>query len=155
EFAGAAKDPLQRVTCGLACCDSRPTGAIEQAIGVFTSRAVTRDLRLAAVRILQRASGDLSAEEARGTVWEGYSLRCTNAALDQKDRVRKALLPSFPTDDPTLDREILRTLALLEADDVGLLSRVAERLTTISDPVDDVHHLIVLARLRAPRSDAI
>ncbi|HMF12813.1 MAG TPA: c-type cytochrome, partial [Gemmataceae bacterium] len=123
--------------------------------GALTTGAVTADLRLTAVRIMQRALGDLSAEAARGTIWEGYSLRDTNGVLDQKDRVRKALRPSYPTDDPRLDREITRTLALLEDDDVGLLTRVADRLTAISDPIDDVHHLIVVARLRAPRSDAI
>jgi putative heme-binding domain-containing protein len=47
---------------------------------------------------------------------------------------------------------VARTLALVEDNDADLLARVADRLTATSDPVDDVHYLIVIARLRAPRS---
>jgi putative heme-binding domain-containing protein len=54
-----------------------------------------------------------------------------------------------------VDREISRTLAVLEDDDPATLAKVADRLTARSDPVEDIHYLIVLARLRGPHPEAI
>jgi putative heme-binding domain-containing protein len=110
-------------------------------------------VRLDAVRLVQRALGDLSSKKARGTVWEGYSRRQTEPALPE--RVRAVLRSAFPSGQPDLDRELSRTLALVEDDDAGLLARVAGRLTPRSHPTDDVHYLIVLARLKGQRSAAI
>src|SRR5262249_27460332 len=45
--------------------------------------------------------------------------------------------------------------AMIEDEDGATLRKVAGRLTANSDPVEDVHYLIVLARLRGPRSEAI
>src|SRR5262249_39709479 len=43
------------------------------------------------------------------------------------------------------------TLAMLEDDEPTALTKIADRLTDSSDPVEDTHYLIVLARLRGPR----
>src|SRR5262249_24093266 len=66
-----------------------------------------------------------------------------------------ALRGAFPSGQADLDREIGRTLAVLEDDDPAVLSRVAARLTGKSDPVEDIHYLIVLARLPAPRTRSL
>jgi putative membrane-bound dehydrogenase-like protein len=105
------------------------------------------------VRSAQKALGDIGAAWAKGTVWEGYSRRSADAKLP--DKVRTALRDAFPSRDQRLDYELARTLAMTEDDDPALLARVAAKLTPASHPVDDIHYLIALARLKAPRSASL
>jgi hypothetical protein len=93
------------------------------------------------------------AKKAAGTVWEGYTPRTAGQPVPEK--ARAALRAAFPSGHADLDRELSRTLAMIEDDDPAVLGKVAERLTKDSDPIEDVHYLIVLARLRAERSFAI
>ncbi len=111
--------------------------------------------RVAGVRIIQLALGDLTAPKVRGTVWEGYTPRRAELDKELSARTLKALRGSFPAKNALLDREISRTLAVLQDDAPETLSRVAEQLTADSSPVEDVHYLTVLARLKAPRSQAV
>jgi putative heme-binding domain-containing protein len=46
-------------------------------------------------------------------------------------------------------------LAVVAANDPELFRRVAAKLTPMSDPVEDIHYLIVLARMTAPRTPAM
>jgi putative heme-binding domain-containing protein len=61
----------------------------------------------------------------------------------------------FPTGRVNLDREISRTLAMIEDDDPSLPMKMMDRLTESSNPIEDVHYLIVLARLRGPRPPVV
>src|SRR5262249_51976027 len=119
--------------------------------------------------------GGLIAPEVKGTVWEGYSPRRSPlwpkgnedrlppagarrpGHLDPAGFARAvvALRGSFPSGSEALDREISRSLAVLEDDSPAPLARVAGRITAASDPVEDTHYLIVLARLRGPRTPRI
>ena len=110
--------------------------------------------RLAAVRLVQLALGDIAAPPCQGMVWEGYSPR---RKLDAKTagKAAAALRPAFPAGDADLDRELSRTLAILEDGDAGTVRKVAARLTDNSDPLEDIHYLVVLSRLRAPRTGAV
>ena len=69
--------------------------------------------------------------------------------------VCSALRVAFPSKNAALNRELARTLAMIEDDDPDTLAKIAVQLTAESDPVEDIHYLIVLARLKAPRSEAI
>jgi putative membrane-bound dehydrogenase-like protein len=111
-------------------------------------------IRLAAVRLVQLALGGLVARASEGMVWEGYSPR---RPVDRKmaDRIARALRPAFPSGNTDLDRELSRTLAVVEDESSKTLEKVAARLTAASDPVEDIHYLIVLSRLKAPRTRAI
>jgi putative membrane-bound dehydrogenase-like protein len=102
--------------------------------------------RLTAVRAVQLGLGGLTAPGLRGTVWEGYS---PHRPVDERLRtwLARLLAPAFPSGDPNLDRELSRTLAMIEAD-MPDPERIAARIDSRSDPVEDVHYLIVLARLR-------
>lgn len=106
-------------------------------------------LRLRLVRVIQLAGGDLGDVNLRGTVWEGYSRCQPEPGLD--DAVR-ALGKVFPTRHADVDREMARLFAMAEADLPGLLNKVAAHITPGSDPVEDIHYLIVFARLRGPRT---
>jgi putative heme-binding domain-containing protein len=66
-----------------------------------------------------------------------------------------ALREAFPSGNEDLDREASRTLAMVKDEAPATLDKVAARLTATSDPVEDVHYLIVLARLGAPRTAAV
>jgi putative heme-binding domain-containing protein len=121
--------------------------------------------RIAFVRLLQREDGDISAQKSQGTVWEGYTRRLTDdspgAGATPADPAvpppsslvnapwRSELRRGFPSGHSDLDREITRSLGMLEDDDPDVARAIADRLTARSDSVEDIHYLAVLARLRS------
>jgi putative heme-binding domain-containing protein len=137
--------PRERLTAALAV----PTFEVADLID---NRAVPAALRLEAVRVVQLALGGPPDVATRGTVWEGYS-RPAGPALPE--RARKALRAALPSSDANLDRELARTLTLVEDGDAATLARVAAFLSPASHPTDDVHYLIALARLAGPRTPAL
>jgi putative heme-binding domain-containing protein len=139
-------DPLSEITWEL----SRPNFAVAH---LLADKHIAAAIRLDAVRIVQLALGDLVAPKSRGTVWEGYSLRRDNITVSAE--VRTDLRSAFPSGHADLDRELSRTLAMIEDDDAETLDKIAARSTADSDPVEDIHYLIVLARLRARRTEEI
>jgi putative heme-binding domain-containing protein len=116
--------------------------------GRLTDRDLAPGLRLDDVRLLQMALGDVMARKAKGTVWEGYTRR---REAPDPDVARAALRAAFPSGHADLDRELSRTLAMIEDEDPATLRKVADMLTSTSHPVEDIHYLIVFARLRGPR----
>ncbi|HEY7311270.1 MAG TPA: hypothetical protein VH643_18050 [Gemmataceae bacterium] len=139
-------DPLAEITWGL----GRPGFEVTH---LLADKGIAADVRLDAVRIVQLALGGLMAAKAKGTVWEGYSRRRDDIAMSAE--ARSALRAAFPSEHADLDRELSRTLAMIEDDDPSTLAKIAACLTSDSDPVEDIHYLIVLARLRAPRTPAL
>ena len=139
-------DPRAEITRAL----SHPTFAVAH---LLKDKAIAVEVRLDAVRLIQRALGDLMAARAKGTVWEGYSRRRDD--IDMPVEAQASLRAAFPSNDDNLDRELSRTLAMSEDDDPATLDAVAAKLTPASDPVEDIHYLIVLARLCAPRTATI
>lgn len=114
-----------------------------------------RERLLAWIRYLQIVLGDLAARWARGTVWEGYSSATNHtekAVAAGRNRpfskiTIDVLAGLFPTGDPDVDRELTRTLAMFEFTDAQLAERVMDKITIDSDPIEDTHYLIVLARI--------
>jgi putative heme-binding domain-containing protein len=150
----ACRSPLARLSLGLAVPSLDAVAQQELAAHVLAQRDEKREARLAAVRLIQLQLGDLVAPEHKGDVWAGYSAR-EPLPREGLDGVRAALRKAFPSGDVDLDRELLRTLAVLEDDDPFTLRRVAGLLSQDSDPVADIHSLIVFARLRAPRDESL
>src|SRR5262249_22153764 len=72
-LAGVEADPA-------AACDYLMKG------GLLTDTKGSLQTRLDAVRLVQRALGDLTARKAMGTVWEGYSRRRETLALPEETR---------------------------------------------------------------------
>ncbi len=153
-----ALDSPQQATWGLGAWDAAPAAALDRAVRVFGATGADAETRLAGVRVAQLALGGLVARKVKGTVWEGYTPRKDPAAVADAALLGKtlaALRRAYPSGHADLDRELSRTLAVLEDDDPATLAKVVERLTPDSHPVEDLHHLIVVARLKAPRTPAV
>jgi putative heme-binding domain-containing protein len=146
----AAKTNRQRLTLALGLVESVPADSIQLAVEVLKSSNCTAEEKLDSVRVLQLLLGDVVAASLKGTAWEGYSARGTGKITEAVPILR--LL--FPQGDDDVDREISRTLALIEDDDAGILHRVMAQITEESSPVTDIHYLLVLGRLKADRTES-
>ena len=146
-LAAEARTGLEQTTFALGRIEREPAEALARAVVVLAAEKESPRVRLAAVRLIQRGIGDIVAPSCRGMVWEGYSVRRPQGKQEH-GKALAALRAAFPAGDANLDRELSRTLALLEDDDAGTLRKVADRLTLSSDPLEDIHYLIVLSRLR-------
>ncbi len=103
------------------------------------------------VRLAQLALGDVGGGDGLPPVYDGYAnghtLQPAAAAA------RPFLEARFPTGTATVDHELTRLIALLAVDSTVLFDRLVQRLTDQSDPVEDLHHLIVLSRLPSAGTD--
>jgi putative heme-binding domain-containing protein len=147
ELRGGTKSDTERVTHGFAAVGVSPEVARRIAITVLTSPTARPADQLDAVRLLQVALGDLTDPKSTGGAFEGYTPRVPierGVARTTAASVR----PVYPTGHRDLDRELSRTLAMLADDDPAAAVKVAAALTADSDPVEDVHGLLVLARLK-------
>ncbi len=139
-----------RLTVGLA----GPGGTdFKSVLHLIADKELASGLRLDAVRLLQLYLGDIGDLKKKGTLWEGYTRR--KPKPDASPLMGQALRDAFPSGQIDLDRELLRTLAMLEDDDLELPTRVVARLTPESHPTEDFNVLTVLARLRGPLSAAV
>jgi putative membrane-bound dehydrogenase-like protein len=160
-LAKEAGDPRQQATWGFGACAAEPGHTLATATRLLAVKGTGTETRLAAVRLVQLALGGLVSPKVRGTVWEGYTPRRdlshlpSGAPSEGPDQALHALRQAFPAGHADLDRELSRTLAVLEDDSPATLAKVADRLTADAHPVEDLHYLIVLARLKPPRSPAV
>jgi putative heme-binding domain-containing protein len=150
-----ARTHAEVITFSLGTYSAKPDVALDRAANLLVDEEASPEERLAGVRLIQLVLGDLMDRKRKGTVWEGYSLRRERDRSSELVAAVTALRAAFPSGDGDLDREISRTLAALEDDDADLVAWVAARFQPSSHPVEDIHYLIVLARLRAPRSDGL
>ena len=118
------------------------------AVAVLQKQENTIDLKLDAVRLLQHAMGDMGPSAGHAPVFDGYA---SNINLDpferELDPLRVQLAEIYPTGDMKLDRELIRLLAMLTSYSSKLVDAVCDKLTDESDPNDDLHHLVSVARL--------
>jgi putative membrane-bound dehydrogenase-like protein len=144
-----AKTAGEQATFALGSVAIDPGDALSGALGVLADPGAGSRPRLDAVRAVQLALGDLTAATLRGTVFEGYSRRSETPLAGA--RTLETLRAAFPSGQTGLDRELTRTLAMVQDNDPATFERVAGLLDESSAPLEDLHNLIVLARLRAPR----
>jgi putative membrane-bound dehydrogenase-like protein len=111
-------------------------------------------LKLQAARVLQLALGDLVPKSGI-PAFDGYTPKLDLSAFERDlDPVRIRLADTFPTGDADVDRELSRTLAMLSLSNTKLLDKVLAKITTESDPIEDLHYLLVAARIPTPRNRA-
>ncbi|EAQ77906.1 DUF7133 domain-containing protein [Blastopirellula marina] len=109
-----------------------------------------------AIRVVQIALGDITAERVDPDVYAGYSPgRPRTAPLTMWDQLASKLDPIFPVDEPTVDTEIARTLAMIEQPAPNFVEQVAQFWTDQSTVEEDEHYLICLSRIPGERSTEV
>ena len=112
-------------------------------------------LKLQAARLLQLALGDMVPPAGTAPAFEAYSTRVDLTAFERDlDPLRVRLTETFPTGDADVDRELSRALTMLSLSNTKLLDKVLAKITDDSDPVEDIHYLLVAARIPTPRNRA-
>ena len=157
-LAHSATSGRGRTALGFGIAGDDPEAALGLAAEVLGGEGASPSDRLAASRLVQVALGGQPDPALIGTVWEGYSGRLGRSASGDPEALETLaarLRDGFPSGEVAPDREQSRALAMLEDDHPESLRLIAERLTGSSDPIDDLHHLIVIGRLRAPRTPEI
>ena len=91
----------------------------------------------------------LIPDATRGSVWEGYSATITASPDDTLDNGSDHQYDRFPTNDYQIDMELARSAAKEQLSDSRFLRKVTEAMTADSDPVDDLHFLIVISRMKS------
>lgn len=147
-------DSRQRITFAFGRLNTAPGNALREGLTLLRDKECNPAVKLDVTRLLQLALGDIGAKAHLGSVWEGYSPRRAIPA-DLAADLLPAIRSAYPNGHAPLDRELGRTLALLEDDAETTLLTTLTFLTEKSDPLDDIHYLIVLSRLRAARSNKI
>ena len=118
------------------------------AVSVLKSKNYDIQTKRDAVRLLQIALGDFGPAGGHLPTFDGYASRIDLEPYERDlDPLRVDLSALYPTGDAILDRELLRLLAMLTSFNGKLVDAIVERMTEDSDPIDDIHHLAVLARL--------
>lgn len=108
---------------------------------------------LDAIRLQQIALGDLGHREQRPAVFDGYGSRLDLKKFErQLDPLRTELAQLYPTGKAAIDYELARTIAMLSPYNPDLLKAVLKKIDAKSDPVDDLHHLIVASRIPVERT---
>jgi putative heme-binding domain-containing protein len=118
----------------------------------FSGSVVTADAHIDVVRGLQRYLGDIGASEAKGTVFEGYTPRDALVLQSRQSSVLRVVQRAFPTGVASVDRELSRLLAQIGDASPATLMTLANYLNRDLSPLDEVHFLIVIARLRGSRT---
>jgi putative heme-binding domain-containing protein len=102
---------------------------------------------------MQLGIGDINVTQTDDQGMVGYSPQHP-IVLDRgvKQHCEQVLLSQFPTEDPEVDRELGRLLAMLQAEDDAWPTRILAQCTEQSHVEDDLHYLMVLAHLKGRRS---
>lgn len=132
---------------------------IDVALKVLAGRQPL-DRKRDAVRLIQLALGDCGpappdAAAPRPPVFDAYAPTLDLAEHPEElARLQQALPDLYPMHDAVLDRELARVIAMVQPADSALVDRLLAAVTPLSHPVDDLHQLIVVARLPGPRTAA-
>jgi putative membrane-bound dehydrogenase-like protein len=110
------------------------------------------ELRADAIRLLQLGLGEVGpAQEGLPPAYEAYSAQIDlQPYREQLIGMGELLNGTYPTGHARFDREAERLMAMLQLGHVELRNKVLSQITETSNPVDDFHRLLVLARLSVP-----
>ena len=112
--------------------------------------------RLEAIRLIQLALGDVQTDPAPPDLLIGYVANSPDRIeAEQRRKIAERLVAAFPTGHGALDGEIARLLAMLNEPVPGLLERTITFWQPESSVPDDLHLLMVSARIPGPRSQQV
>ncbi|MFI4874033.1 MAG: hypothetical protein ACIALR_01760, partial [Blastopirellula sp. JB062] len=126
--------------------------AIELAVDRFENSTVRHE-REDAIRVVQIALGDITGERVEPDVYAGYSPgRPRMTPLTMWDPLATRLDPLFPVGIPSVDREMARTLAMIQQPASNSIENFPQFWTSESTIEDDLHYLICLSRIPGGRT---
>jgi putative membrane-bound dehydrogenase-like protein len=143
-----------RLVLALEVAGHEPKQALNVALAALEDKDATKLEQIEALRIIQLVYGDLTAKEAVGTVWEGYTFRMA-VPKTERPRLLATLTPFSDRirgaeDAREVHLELARVLAGVgvesENDAVGA---TLAYISADSSPADDFHYLASLARMIA------
>lgn len=148
----AGRSAQARLTLALARLERAPivgvdVRTIDTALGALP-QAGSDEGQVEAVRLVQRAVGDYNLGQPSAEIFTGYEPAYVPEPAVAA-RIEKALAPYFPSGSATLNVEVARTLAMVQASEPALVTRVLNAISPQTDPAQDFHYLAVLARLGA------
>lgn len=148
---GGDLDTQAALTIALIEVNEDPNASLGTALAVLRDKKVTDDQKLQALRIIQLAFGDLTSKDAKGTAFEGYTLRY-EPTRRQREEIGLACYNLFPLNNANLETEVFRTIACVKAE--GHVGRALNRITSTTDVRADLGYLAVVARLETDASSA-
>ncbi|MES2790622.1 MAG: PVC-type heme-binding CxxCH protein [Planctomycetota bacterium] len=109
-------------------------------------------LKLEAARLIQLGLGDLGTVGKLSAAYHGYVSPLDLSPVERElDPLRVAVTKGYPTPDKNLNYELTRLMSVLSVYNVAALNNVLAQITADSDPVDDIHHLLVASRIPVER----
>jgi putative heme-binding domain-containing protein len=108
------------------------------------------------LRALVVSLGDISTDPNQKNTLAGYSFRhgevLEKISPDKLRSILNMLVEVFPTNQPEVNREIARIMAMFEQEHAMFVDKTSELLTNESSPLDDLHYLFCLSRIPGERS---
>lgn len=105
-------------------------------------------LKLEAARLIQLGLGDLGTVGKLPAAYHGYASPLDLTPVERElDPLRVAVTKGYPTSNRELNYELTRLMSVLSVFNDDALNSVLAQITTESDPVDDIHHLLVASRI--------
>jgi putative membrane-bound dehydrogenase-like protein len=127
--------------------------AANVAVPVLSEPQWSARQKLDAIRLIQLALGDVGPQSERAAVFDSCAPRQNLAEFDlELAPINTVLSDIFPTGTPLFDKELLRLLGMLAPVNRTLLPNILSGITADSSPADDIHRLIVLARIEVERT---
>jgi putative membrane-bound dehydrogenase-like protein len=113
-------------------------------------------LKLEAARVLQLGLGDVTPPAGEAApVYDGYAARVElSAHAETVQRLGKEIAAIYPLRVPEVDLELERAMGMIQSSDQKFFAALLTQLTDDSEPVEDIHRLIVASRLPVARTDA-
>lgn len=109
-------------------------------------------LKLEAARLVELGLGDLGAIKRLPAAYHGYASPLDlNSVERELDPLRAAIAKGYPTPDKELNYELTRLMSILSVFNDAALNSVLGQITPESDPIDDIHHLLVASRIPVDR----
>ena len=128
--------------------------ALEMGRGILAGEN-SPQLKLNAVRLMQLGLGDVGKNSKRKPVYDGYLSPLDLTGHDRElDACAIEATRLFPSGHERLDAELARLLGMLAPYNSDLVDRLLAQITDDSDPVDDVHFLIVASLIPTERTSS-
>jgi putative membrane-bound dehydrogenase-like protein len=117
---------------------------------------VSDDLHLQALRLIVMALGDFCLHDPPLESFTAYAPQQPLAGPEgAASRIGATVRPLIPATDARINEEVARLLAFVEDADPASRDKIASFWTASSSPTDDVHCLIVFARLKSKVTPAL